>query len=102
MNSVLTTRADAIAQLCRKYGVRSLYAFGSIVRPDFEPNRSDADFLVEFEPVSAADRMRRYFALRRELSQLVARPVDLTEEGSIRNPYVLENIACQKRLLYAA
>ena len=34
-----------IADLCRTFGVRRLDVFGSAVREDFDPARSDVDFL---------------------------------------------------------
>lgn len=39
----------SIARLCLLHGVSRLEAFGSILRPDFDTERSDIDFLVEFD-----------------------------------------------------
>jgi predicted nucleotidyltransferase len=100
--SPIQAKLEEIACLCRQYQVRRLAAFGSILRGDFDPQRSDADFLVEFEPVPVAVRMQNYLALRRELASLLARPVDLIEDGAIRNPYVLKSIEEQQQVLYAA
>jgi predicted nucleotidyltransferase len=93
---------DVIAGICRRYQVRRLAVFGSILRKDFDPERSDADFLVEFEPLSAAQRLQSYFALRAALGDLLARPIDLVEAGAIQNPYILKKIDDQQRTLYAA
>ena len=100
--SPVQTNLEEIVRLCRRYQVRRLAAFGSILRPDFDPLRSDADFLVEFEPVPVADRMRNYLALREALSSLLSRPVDLIEDGAIQNPYILQSVARQQQVLYAA
>jgi len=40
--------------------------------------------------------------LREALAALLSRPVDLIEDGAIRNPYILRNVAQQQRVLYAA
>jgi uncharacterized protein len=40
----------ALASLCQRYGVVKLSLFGSVLRYDFEPQRSDIDVLVEFRP----------------------------------------------------
>ncbi len=93
---------EKIADLCRQYGVRRLAVFGSILRADFDYGRSDADFLVEFESLPVARRMQNYIALRDALAQLLSRPVDLIEEGAIRNPYILRRMQQDQRLLYAA
>jgi predicted nucleotidyltransferase len=95
-------RLGEIAGLCRRYRVCRLAAFGSILRADFDPVRSDADFLVEFEPVPVGARMQNYLALREALGSLPSRPVDLIEDGAIRNPYILKSVAEQEQVLYAA
>jgi hypothetical protein len=102
MQSPIQAHLDEIAGLCRRYNVRRLAAFGSIVRSDYDPLHSDADFLVEFEPVPVAVRMRNYLDLRAALGALLSRPVDLVEDGAIRNPYILRNLSEQQQVLYAA
>jgi uncharacterized protein len=102
MESPIYSNLEAIAGLCRRYGVRRLAAFGSILRADFDPHGSDADFLVEFEPVPAAERMQNFLALREALGELLHRPVDLVEDGAIQNPYVLASLSEQQQILYAA
>lgn len=102
MPSLIERNLEEIIRLCRRYRVRRLAAFGSILRADFDPLRSDADFLVDFEPASAAVRMQNYLALRQALAALLSRPVDLIEDGAIRNPYVLQSVAEQEQVLYAA
>jgi predicted nucleotidyltransferase len=93
---------EALAALCRCHHVRRLAAFGSILREDFNPERSDADFLVDFEPAPAAERMKNYFALHEALVNLLGRPVDLIENGAIRNPFILEKVKDEQQVLYAA
>jgi predicted nucleotidyltransferase len=100
--SPVQTNLEEIVRLCRRYQVRRLAAFGSILRPDFDPRSSDADFLVEFEPVPVAVRMQNYLALRQALASLLSRPVDLIEDGAIQNPYILQSVAQQQQVLYAA
>jgi hypothetical protein len=102
MDSLVERNLEDIIRLCRLYRVRRLAAFGSILRGDFDPERSDADFLVEFEPVPVAERMQNYLGLRGALAALLSRPVDLVEDGAIRNPYILKSVAEQEQVLYAA
>jgi uncharacterized protein len=98
----IQSKLEEIVRLCRHYQVRRLAAFGSILRPDFDPVRSDVDFLVEFEPVPVAVRMKNYLALRESLAALLSCPGDLVEDGAIQNPYILKNVANQEQVLYAA
>jgi predicted nucleotidyltransferase len=54
----------AIADICRRFGVRRLEVFGSAARAtDFHPGSSDADFLVEFVPSNGLPFLRRFFDL---------------------------------------
>jgi uncharacterized protein len=93
---------DRVAELCREHRVRRLALFGSAVRQDFDPERSDVDFLVEFEPLPAGQHANTYFALSQALSALFGRPVDLVEAGSVRNPYIRREIEAEQETLYAA
>ena len=102
MESPIELDLDEIARLCRQHRVRRLAIFGSALRPDFDSSRSDADFLVEFEPISTGERMKNYLALREALGSLLHRSVDLVESGAIRNPYILRAVKEQQRTLYAA
>jgi predicted nucleotidyltransferase len=45
---------EEIAAFCRKWGIRKLSFFGSVVRDDFDPARSDVDVLVDYAPDSPA------------------------------------------------
>jgi predicted nucleotidyltransferase len=42
-----------IAEFCRGRGIRKLSLFGSVLRDDFDPARSDVDVLAEFVPGGA-------------------------------------------------
>ena len=69
---------EAIAAFCRKWGVRRLSFFGSVVRDDFDPERSDVDVLVELRPDTKAKGLS-FFGAERELAALLGRKVDLLE-----------------------
>lgn len=66
------------------------------------PDRSDLDFLVEFQAMPPTEHARCYFGLLEDLEALFQRPVDLVEVPSLRNPYFLEAIEPTRELLYAA
>lgn len=77
-------RAD-IATLCRQFGVLRLEVFGSAARgDDFDPDTSDADFLVEFEPNSKLPPLQQFFGFVDAPERLVGRRVDLG--GKRRDP----------------
>jgi predicted nucleotidyltransferase len=92
-----------IAALCRRFNVKRLEVFGSAARgTDFNPDRSDVDFLVSFDPDSPEPDLRAYFDLRQLLAGLLGRPVDLVMAGAVRNPYLRAEIDRSKQLLYAS
>ena len=70
--------------MCRLHGVRKLKVFRSVLRPDFDPQRSDVDVLVEFEP-QVADSFANFLDLKEALEGLLGRRVDVVELGAIRN-----------------
>jgi hypothetical protein len=103
MHALIERHRDAIAALCRRYGVQRLEAFGSAARgEDFDPATSDADFLVAFLPDNGASPLEQFFGLAFALERLLGRPVDLVEVGAIRNPFVLAEISRAREPVYAA
>lgn len=101
MLDLLTTRLEAIVEICQRHGVRSLSVFGSATTDDFDPANSDVDLLVEFES-SDADLFDAYFGLREQLTELFGRPVDLVMPSALRNPYFASAVDETRRELYAA
>ena len=49
MTNLIEQHRSEVIDLCRRYGVRRLELFGSAATGAFEPERSDLDFLVEFD-----------------------------------------------------
>lgn len=83
MQSDIAEKREALAHLCRRYGVERLEVFGSAARgPDFDRDHSDADFLVTFTP-SARNDLAAFADLKEALEQLLGRPVDLVEREAV-------------------
>ena len=91
---------DKIISLCRKYKVKNMYVFGSILTPRFN-DESDVDLLVNFsnelDYLSYADNILDLYA---DLKDLLGRDVDLVDESSIKNPYFKKEVAQTKQLIY--
>jgi len=101
MASVLDPHLAEIRNLCRRYGVARLELFGSAASGAFDPQRSDLDFLVEFDS-DPSGLFDRYFGLKESLEALYGRRVDLVSTGSLRNPYFIEAVDKSRQLVYAA
>lgn len=102
MTPFIEAHRDELADVCRRYHVRSLFVFGSATRDDFDPDHSDVDLLVEFEPLPEGGYAEAYFGLREALEALLGREVDLVAESALRNPYVKADVERTRALLYAA
>ncbi|MFW6336518.1 MAG: nucleotidyltransferase family protein [Phycisphaeraceae bacterium] len=97
---VLSKHQSAIAELCRRYHVKRLDVFGSVTREDFDPERSDIDFLVVDADWAANESAWAFLEFRDELRRLLGKPVDLIAEGGIRNRYARDEInASRERLV---
>lgn len=64
-----------IAGFCQQRGIRKLSLFGSVLREDFDPERSDVDVLVEFLPGQTPGW--EFFAWHEDLEAILGYKVDL-------------------------
>lgn len=76
---------DKIEAFCRKWQIRELALFGSVLRDDFRPD-SDLDFLVTFAP-DATWGLLDHAAMERELAELTGRSVDLVSKRAIQRSH---------------
>jgi predicted nucleotidyltransferase len=76
----ITIDRERIARFCRERGVRSLALFGSVLRDDFDPKRSDVDVLAEFAPGALRGVGLRYFDFAEELSAILGHRVDFSSQ----------------------
>ena len=95
-------RADELERLCLNYGVRRLDLFGSASTGLYDPDESDLDFLVEFQPGALNAYADTYFGLLEALGRLFGRPVDLVVESAIKNPYFLQAVDQTRTPIYEA
>ena len=80
-------------------GHATLYAFGSVVS-DQITDKSDVDFIVDFDAIDINNYVDNYFDLKFSLQEILKRPVDLIEEKAIRNPYFKQAVNKQRKLVY--
>ena len=102
MIPAIEKRADEVKRLCLQYGVRRLDLFGSAATGPYDPEASDLDFLVEFQPAALDAYADAYFGLLEALGRLFGRPVDLVVESAIKNPYFLQSVERTRTPVYEA
>ena len=93
-----TSTSAKIAETCRRWNIRRLALFGSVLRDDHGPE-SDIDVLVEFEPghVPGFD----FITIQGELTGIFGRRVDLHTPATL-SKYFREDVLDQARDLYDA
>lgn len=89
-----------LSAFCQRWQVVELSVFGSVVRADFDPARSDVDVLVEFAPGAGLDFFD-LLTMTEELEAMFGRQVDLVTKRSLR-PRLRESVLQGARVLYAA
>ncbi len=89
---------EKLAEFCRCHNIRKLSFFGSVLRDDFRED-SDIDVLVEFEPEISVGL--RFFAIERELSELLGRRVDLNTPGFL-GKYICDEVLAGAEVQYVS
>jgi len=93
----ITFPPEKIEAFCRKWKIKELALFGSVLRDDFRPD-SDVDFLVTFEE-DAHWSLFDKIDMQDELKEILGREVDLVErraversENYIRRRHILQSL----------
>lgn len=92
---------DQIESFCKKWKVKELALFGSILRSDFNPQTSDVDVLISFLP--SENWGWELVAMKEELETIFNRKVDLIEKIAVeksRNPIRKNEILSSYEVLY--
>lgn len=102
MHPAIEAKPAQIAEICLRFHVRRLEAFGSAAHGnDFDTARGDANFLVEFEPDAPMEVLATHFALQQELEALLGRKVGLISPSMVVNPFVRATIGSRREIVYA-
>ncbi len=102
LHPLIENHLQPIESLCRHYAVRKLRLFGSAATGLFESERSDLDFLVEFEKPEGMDKFEQYFGLQQELVKLFGRDVDLVDWNAAKNPYFRAEAESEATIVYGS
>lgn len=90
---------DELAELCRRYDVRELAFFGSVLGDNFRDD-SDLDILVEFMPGTRRG-LFEFFRLQDELEALFHRPVDLVPREGLKR-LIRDQVLESAEVIYAS
>jgi predicted nucleotidyltransferase len=103
MVNLVEQNRKALKELCVKFRVRRLEVFGSAsTGTNFDPEKSDLDFLVEFQTLQLGEYADAYFGLLDALETLFRRHIDLVMPRAVKNRYFIESIDKNREVFYAA
>ena len=102
MVELIESKSSELRVICERHHVERLALFGSALRNDFDPDKSDRDFAVEFPSMSPSEHSEASFGFLEDLESLFERSVDFVEISAVRNPYLLREIEERQETLYAA
>ncbi|MEX2431611.1 MAG: nucleotidyltransferase domain-containing protein [Dehalococcoidia bacterium] len=102
VHAIVEEKREAVLALCRKHKVQRLALFGSAVTNEFDPEHSDLDFVVEWEPTEGRARADNYFGLLFGLEELFGRHVDLVEREAVKNVFFRNSLEESQVTLYEA
>jgi hypothetical protein len=92
---------EQVAALCRRYHVRQLAIFGSVLTPEFSGS-SDLDVAVVFDRTSPDGSFEQFMGLKGSLEQLFDLEVDLVTADRVRNPVFARELRQAQEVIYAA
>ncbi len=92
---------EKIIELCKKFHVRKLWVFGSILTNRFN-NDSDVDLCVDFDKskIDIFDYADNFFDFQYALEEILGRKVDITEDTAVQNPYFRQELSETRQLIY--
>jgi uncharacterized protein len=91
---------ESLGEFCRRWDVRELALFGSVLRDDFRRD-SDVDVLISFSD-AAQWSLYEWVDMAEELREIFGRQVDLLSRRSLRNPFRRQEILSNQKIIYAA
>ncbi len=92
-----------IEALCRKYGVKELRVFGSALRDDWDPERSDFDFAAVFgDRPEDMTWLQQVYGFAADLERVVHRSVDVVEPSERLRPSMKESVENAFSIYHAA
>ncbi len=100
MIPLVTQHSDELAEICRRHHVKRLEVFGSAAVGDFNPEKSDIDFLVDYQLLPPSQHADAYFGLLEDLQSLFGRSIDLVEDKAIENPYFRASVDETRQPIY--
>ena len=98
---IIDRNIHKIMDICRRFHVRKLWVFGSILTNRFN-SQSDVGLCVDFDKneIGIFDYADNFFDFQYALEDVFGRKVDITEDSAVQNPYFRQELNETRRLIY--
>ena len=99
----ITLPEPQLLECCQHWQITRLALFGSVLRPDFNPQTSDIDILVDFDE-TARHNLLDFVEMQDQLTEIFDRKVDLISRKGVessRNPERKHEILSSAQTIYA-
>lgn len=98
---LVETNIRKIIEICKRFHVRKLWVFGSILTDRFRPE-SDIDLCVDFDKskIDIYDYADNFFDFQYAIEDLLGRKIDITEDSAVGNPHFRKELNQTRKLIY--
>jgi predicted nucleotidyltransferase len=107
MIKIVEKNIPLIIEMCKRNKLKSLYLFGSATDDKSFYNKSDIDFLYEFDfenypdwDKGGFDVVTNFFTLKNSLEEMLDRRVDLIPD-KLKNSYFINSVEKTRKFIYA-
>lgn len=102
MHLIIQNNLAQLNEICKNFGVKRLYIFGSVSTDKFDDLTSDIDLIAEFDQMDPIEKGEKLMGLWDHFEELFGRKVDLLSRTKVRNPFLQTGIDTTKQLIYEA
>lgn len=103
MHPTVEQHLDKIRDAAKRYGVEKLEIFGSAMTPEFDPERSDVDFIVHYPPgYDFGVFLKRYLDFEDELSRILGYPSQLVMTSALGKESFRKNAEATRTTVYVS
>ena len=102
MHLIIQNNLPQLNEICKNFGVKRLYTFGSVSTDNFDELTSDIDLIAEFDQMDPIEKGEKLMDLWDNFEELFGRKVDLLSRTKVRNPFLQTGIDATKQLIYEA
>lgn len=100
MKQSIANKMKMVEPLFQSHKIEKVYLFGSAITDDFSA-KSDIDLLITFQKdLDPLEKGELWWSLHDSLRTFFNREIDLITEGSLQNPYFIEEVNNTKQLIY--